>query len=873
MAAFRELYITSFLVLVSQISGQWWSGNATIKHCGSSDLTIAFNFSLSGENFYSRSWGLNSSTNIIAEANSTGILTVQPPYISRLTLSGMNGITLSRVNSSDSGRYLFHIITDTSYKLMTATTTVIINEIPNISCIPITQNYINSITCKIPNVCPGRDSLQPRWNDGSISWLKCPITITKYSCCAVGDPVTNCYNGSLCIETECKDGSDPGSIRLSPNRTSHELTESSSLTVNCSADCFPDCKYTWTGPSGNIVSSSGLLFFMSIGRNQSGQYTCTASDSDIPIKRATSTISVTVFYGPDDRKVSLSPSNTSYQLTELSRLDVKCSATCVPQCDYQWSGPLVSQNNNMGLLSISQIQRNQNGTFICTVTNPKIPGKSATANFYVIVYYGPDTNGLTLSPSNTSYQLTESSSFTVQCTATCEPQCNYQWIGPGTSQNDNHGLLSVSEISRNQSGIFTCTVTNPKNPGKSVIANISVIVYYALDVLVSYSGSMNSTVLLTCIASGEPSQYRFQEWIHKIGATEIRTLTGENTATTSTLTLPNISIEDMGTYVCTVDISITGQNGQIEQTGQTDIFVHGTIFKENTNTMFIGMINKSATIEIPFYSSPSSTTVHFYKGANTVEVTNTSDTLIYLSSSRNIFTFYGKEVLLMGQSAVLHFRMVKLTDYGEYTADLLNNIGSTSRRIVFSSGKPDTPANFHITDIQEKQVTLQWLYGYHKGFDQTFVVQISMDNITWTNASIINAGKEEGWFSATITGLKSNTLYYFRLYSFNVNGESDLADVKFATRTCKESAYLLDIGASIGIGFGGLFLGVIGTIFVIIIIRKRITTPPKFSSTREADISTDMQTYANTGVSPSPAPSHYEELQQDHMEKTMYDRI
>ncbi|KAL3860897.1 hypothetical protein ACJMK2_006993 [Sinanodonta woodiana] len=519
---------------------------------------------------------------------------------------------------------------------------------------------------------------------------------------------------------------------------------------------------------------------------------------------------------------------------------MRCSAqsTSVPRgmglsMHYQWKrengqnitvSDRYSFSSDQSNLIINPLKREDAGNFVCEAWE-HVGAVTQSASFSLTVIYGPDTNGLTLSPSNTSYQLTESSSFTVQCAATCVPQCHYQWIGPGISQIDNQGLLYVSEISRNQSGTFTCTVTNPKNPGKSVTANISVIVYYT-DVLVNYSGSSltNSTILLTCTASGIPSQYTFQDWIHKVGDTEIRRLTGKNTANTSTIALTNISIEDMGTYVCTVDIYIAGQNGQIKQTGQTYIFVHGTPFIENTKSMFTGMINKSATIEIPFYSSLSSTTVKFYRGANTVEVTNTSDTLIYLSSSRNIFTFYGKEVLLNGQNVVLHFKMVKTADYGEYTAVLLNDIGSTYRRILFSSGEPETPAKFHITDVQEKQVTLQWLSGDHRGFDQTFAIQISMDNITWTNASLINAGKKEGWFSETVTGLKSNTAYYFRLYSFNVNGESDFAGIDFATRTLKESASSLDIGASIGIGFGGFFLGVVGTISVIIIIWKRITS-------------------------------------------------
>ncbi|KAL3862874.1 hypothetical protein ACJMK2_008820 [Sinanodonta woodiana] len=126
MAAFRELCLTSLIILFSRISGQW-SGNATMKHCGSSDLTINFNFSLGGETFYRRSWFLNSTAKKIAEVDRTGLLTVEPTYIGRFTLSGMNRITLSHVNSSDSGSYSFNIVTNGSFAYLTATTIVIIN--------------------------------------------------------------------------------------------------------------------------------------------------------------------------------------------------------------------------------------------------------------------------------------------------------------------------------------------------------------------------------------------------------------------------------------------------------------------------------------------------------------------------------------------------------------------------------------------------------------------------------------------------------------------------------------------------------------------------------------------------------------------------
>ncbi|KAK3598074.1 hypothetical protein CHS0354_032109, partial [Potamilus streckersoni] len=74
-----------------------------------------------------------------------------------------------------------------------------------------------------------------------------------------------------------------------------------------------------------------------------------------------------------------------------------------------------------------------------------------------------------------------------------------------------------------------------------------------------------STAVLMCTPQGNPPQYTFHPWIHMVGQTEIRRLNGINTSRFSTLTLSNISIQDMGTYRCIVDNSITGPNGQINQ--------------------------------------------------------------------------------------------------------------------------------------------------------------------------------------------------------------------------------------------------------------------------------------------------------------------
>ncbi|KAL3887387.1 hypothetical protein ACJMK2_027329, partial [Sinanodonta woodiana] len=48
---------------------------------------------------------------------------------------------------------------------------------------------------------------------------------------------------------------------------------------------------------------------------------------------------------------------------------------------------------------------------------------------------------------------------------------------------------------------------------------------------------------------------------------------------------------------------------------------------------------------------------------------------------------------------------------------------------------PEKPSSLHANNIQEKQLALRWQSGYNGGYTQTFIVEISLDNITWDNVS------------------------------------------------------------------------------------------------------------------------------------------
>ncbi|KAL3860926.1 hypothetical protein ACJMK2_007021, partial [Sinanodonta woodiana] len=89
---------------------------------------------------------------------------------------------------------------------------------------------------------------------------------------------------------------------------------------------------------------------------------------------------------------------------------------------------------------------------------------------------GPDDGSVSVSPSQT-FERVENSSLSVNCSADCYPFCQYRWTGPGNYSYGNTGVLSIPQIKRDQTGVFTCTAMNPRITNRSATANLSVTVY------------------------------------------------------------------------------------------------------------------------------------------------------------------------------------------------------------------------------------------------------------------------------------------------------------------------------------------------------------------------------------------------------------
>ena len=89
---------------------------------------------------------------------------------------------------------------------------------------------------------------------------------------------------------------------------------------------------------------------------------------------------------------------------------------------------------------------------------------------FLFILDGPES--VTMSPSTTTYTVTEGDTMpSINCTASCRPQCTFMWTGPNVPDGTTN-VLYLQNINRNQTGTFYCTATNEL--GSNMSSNVEV---------------------------------------------------------------------------------------------------------------------------------------------------------------------------------------------------------------------------------------------------------------------------------------------------------------------------------------------------------------------------------------------------------------
>ncbi|WAR05317.1 NPHN-like protein [Mya arenaria] len=171
-----------------------------------------------------------------------------------------------------------------------------------------------------------------------------------------------------------RDGPDDVTLNV-PNF--HTVTEGNAVNnINCSADCWPRCVFTWSNLANKqLVSSSAVLNFRTARRDDAGDYKCLARNSAYE------------FSGEAEKHFTLnSPdvfiSESSALLNENTPLDLLCKASGEPAV-YNYTGFLQRVNGivipnshveSLGVkesisVNIPSLQLQDTGLYTCFVHN------------------------------------------------------------------------------------------------------------------------------------------------------------------------------------------------------------------------------------------------------------------------------------------------------------------------------------------------------------------------------------------------------------------------------------------------------------------------------------------------------------------------
>ncbi|KAK7106149.1 hypothetical protein V1264_017439 [Littorina saxatilis] len=317
-----------------------------------------------------------------------------------------------------------------------------------------TGTLLPSVTCSA-DCNPGcsyrwvkDDSLQPITTLRTLTLGQAePNTNGIYKCLASND------YGSADTKFDLAVQFGPSStVQLQPPQSSHDLSEGDDLTVTCDATCDPPCNFRWEDTSGSAVAGSKTLKLTDVTRANAGTYTCVADNGvGTPARRP---INVNVLIGPSGR-VTITPAGPVISLKQGNSFVLTCSAECSPVCTYKWLKDTQELPSRNGILTLNDVNRNQNGAYTCEATN--VVGLGAK-DIVLDIKYGPG-NSVSFTPDKASHSAEENSDLSVTCSADCKPECEYVWKR-GLTEVALTPVLYLEAIQRKQAGTYSCTANN-----------------------------------------------------------------------------------------------------------------------------------------------------------------------------------------------------------------------------------------------------------------------------------------------------------------------------------------------------------------------------------------------------------------------------
>ncbi|XP_056242096.1 basement membrane-specific heparan sulfate proteoglycan core protein isoform X12 [Seriola aureovittata] len=331
------------------------------------------------------------------------------------------------------------------------------------------------------------------------------------------------------------------------------------IRLQCLAHGTPPLTYTWTKLDGNLSPraqvSGGDLQINLAAAEDAGSYKCVASNK---VGNSEVVAKVTV---RSPLAVRVSPQVEVK--AQGSAVEFTCSAAGGIETKIEWlkEGGALPPNHHIkdGVLRIENLEQSNEGVYICRASS--------------VYGQAQDTARLTIQALpkvminvRTSVQTVMiGNSVEFECQAVGDPEPTVKWSKVGgalpTHIMVKGGMLKIDQVTEADAGQYRCTATNDVGSVQSqVVLNVQSLPQIAA-LPETKEVTVGSDAVLPCVASGYPVPEI--KWSKLEGELPPKCFQEVNV-----LTVPRITHDDSGTYVCTA----SNKQGKVE--AFTTLMVH-----------------------------------------------------------------------------------------------------------------------------------------------------------------------------------------------------------------------------------------------------------------------------------------------------------
>ncbi|XP_041082861.1 carcinoembryonic antigen-related cell adhesion molecule 5-like [Polyodon spathula] len=584
-------------------------------------------------------------------------------YKGRVSVNTSTGsLTLKSVRLSDSGKYFVQVQTTDGFEFSGNTTLTVFEPVSqptvrsNVTN-PVEFNDTVSLTCTASG-----SAVSYQWLNGSsvlsdserIHLSDDNKTLTIPRVLRSDDGTLHCYVFNAVSNSTSEPfhlivSYGPDDMTINPPEPIYS-SAGSDLTLSCYAQSSPPAHYQWFFNGAPLNKLGSQLNMAHIGLNQTGNYTCWASNN-ITLRYGDVTSSITVI--EPITNVTLNP--TPAQPILNNPFNLTCEVSGLGSADsrlWMMDGQPLSTDNRITLsvdnstVFFNPVLLSDNGIYQCTASN--LVSNKTGAGYKLIVNYGPEEAFIKapdLAANGSAIKLT--------CSARSQPPSEYNWYLNG-QQTANGSEYKIDHVNSDNQGIYICVAWNSVTGRNSSAIKELTVIDLITEVSVNHTPAhpiLNDNLSLTCAVYGTVDSRHWLKDGQPLSTEDGITLSGDN----STVSFNPVLMTDNGTYQCTANNPLSNKTSD----GYTLVVNYGPEQASITGP-HLAAVGSSVTLTCSAHSQPHSEYTWYLNGTETAQGSHYNMSPVSSANSGPYTCVARNSVTGNSSSAVIEFIVIEL---------------------------------------------------------------------------------------------------------------------------------------------------------------------------------------------------------------------